>query len=230
MKICKKCNVEVLDEEEHCPLCQERLVEIDKERKTMQEVEYVGYPKIPFDRKRILILKNTFFLFLFFLSIFLIGVDYFYFRGLSWSLPVVIAIFYFWLMVSFCLKTYVDWEAKIILHGIVIIIASIAFDWMTEGMAWGWSLRYMVPSVIVSVNFAVAFCMIMREQKRKESFIRLFFWMLFNLALLLLFFLFQIRVGIFIILAIFSTIASFLGSIIMTRKTFLHELERRFHR
>lgn len=230
MKICRKCGVEVLDKEGYCPLCRERLVEIDEERKSMKEVEYVGYPKIPFDIKRVLILKNTFFLFLFVLSVLAIGVNYFYFRGVYWSLPVVIAIFYFWLMTSFCLKTYVDWEAKIILHGVVIIIASIAFDWMTESIVWGWSLQYMVPSVIVSVNFAVLFCMIMREQKRKESFIRLFFWMLFNFALLLLFFISKIRVTTFVLLAIFSTIASLVGSIIMTRKTFLHELERRFHR
>lgn len=230
MKICKKCGIEVLDKEGYCPLCHEKLVEIEEDRVKMKEVEYIGYPKIPFDIKRVLILKNTFFLCLFILAALSVGVNYFYFRGVYWSFPVVIAIFYFWLMMNFCLKTYVDWEAKIILHGVVIIIASIAFDWMTESIVWGWSLQYMVPSVIMSVNFAVIFCMIIREQKHKESFIRLFFWTIFNLGLLFIFFISKIPVTTFVILAIFSSIVSLVGSIIMTRKTFLHELERRFHR
>lgn len=228
MRVCKKCMVEVLDKEEKCPLCHEKLVEIEEDRKTMKEVEYVGYPKIPFDIKRILILKNTFFLCLFFLSILAVGINYVYFRGIYWSVPVVIAIFYFWLMMNFCLKTYVDWEAKIMLHGVVIIIASIALDKMTEST--GWSFQYMIPSVIVSVNFAVLFCMMMREEKRKESFIRQFFWMIFNLGLLLMFFIGKTPITPFVILAILSSIVALISSIIVTRKTFLHELERRFHR
>ncbi|MGN0464803.1 MAG: DUF6320 domain-containing protein [Lachnospiraceae bacterium] len=228
MKVCKECMVEVLDKEEFCPLCHEKLVEIEEERKIMKEVEYVGYPKIPFDIKRILILKNTFFLCLFLLSILAVGVNYIYFRGIYWSVPVVIAIFYFWLMVNFCLKTYVDWEAKIMLHGVVIIIASIALDKMTKST--GWSLQYMVPSVIVSVNFAVLFCMIMREENHKESFIRQFFWMIFNLGLFLAFFIEKIPVTPFIILATISSIIALVSSIIVTRRTFFHELERRFHR
>ncbi len=228
MKVCKKCMVEILDKEEKCPLCHEKLVELEEDRKIMKEVEYVGYPKIPFDIKRILILKNTFFLCLFLLSVLAVGINYVYFRGIYWSVPVVIAIFYFWLMMNFCLKTYVDWEAKIMLHGVVIIIASIALDKMTEST--GWSFQYMIPSVIVNVNFAVLFCMMMREEKRKESFIRQFFWMIFNFGLLFMFFIRKIPITPFIILAIFSSIAGLISSIIVTRKTFLHELERRFHR
>lgn len=228
MKVCKKCMVEILDKGQKCPLCHEKLIEIQEERKTMREVEYVGYPKIPFDIKRVLLLKNTFFLCLFFLSILAVGINYVYFRGFYWSVPVVIAFFYFWLMMNFCLKTYVDWEAKIMLHGVVIIIASITLDKMTKST--GWSLQYMIPSVIVSVNFAVLFCMIMREEKRKESFIRQFFWMIFNFSLLLMFFIGKTPITLFVILAILSSIGGLISSIIVTRKTFLHELERRFHR
>lgn len=228
MKVCKKCMVEILDKEEKCPLCHEKLIEIEEDRETMKEVEYVGYPKIPFDIKRILILKNTFFLCLFFLAILAVGINYIYFRGIYWSVPVVIALFYFWLMMNFCLKTYVDWEAKIMLHGIVIIIASIALDKMTQST--GWSFQYMIPSIIVSVNFAVLFCMMMREEKRKESFIRQFFWMIFNFGLLLMFFIGKTPITPFVILAILSSIAGLISSIIVTRKTFFHELERRFHR
>ena len=228
MRVCKKCMVEILDKEENCPLCHEKLVEIEEDRKTMKEVEYVGYPKIPFDIKRILILKNTFFLCLFFLSIFAVGINYVYFRGIYWSVPVVIAIFYFWLMMNFCFKTYVDWEAKIMLHGVVIIIVSIALDRMTENT--GWSLQYMIPSVIVSVNFAVLFCMMMREEKRKESFIRQFFWMIFNWGLLFIFLIRKTPITPFVILAILSSVVGLISSIIVTRKTFFHELERRFHR
>ncbi len=228
MKVCKKCMVEVLDKEKYCPLCHERLEEVEKEREKMAEVEYIGYPRIPFDIRRIWILKNTFFLCLFLLSLLAVGVNLLYFRGVYWSVPVVIAIFYFWVMMNFCLRTYVDWEAKIMLHGVVIMIASIAFDKMTANT--GWSFFYMLPSVISSVNVATLFCMIVREEKRKESFIRQFFWAIFNFGLFVLALIEKRVITPFIIVAVLSSVACLICSIIMTRKTFLHELERRFHR
>ncbi len=139
MKYCEYCKVYIRDDRENCPLCENKLENINDNEQI--------YPKIPSIYKQNLALKI-----LIFISIALIVLSftiYFLFpTDVNWPLLVLFGIVSIWLDLFFLIRKKTHLPKKIIWQVFIITGLSILWDIYTGFI--GWSIEFVFPLICIS--------------------------------------------------------------------------------
>lgn len=139
MKYCEYCKVYTREDRENCPLCENKLENINEEHEQI-------FPKIPSIYKRNLALKI-----MGFISIALIVLSfaiYFLFpTNINWPILVLFGLLSVWLDLSFLIRKKTHLPKKIVWQVFIITVICIFWDVYTGFN--GWSIEFVFPIICI---------------------------------------------------------------------------------
>ena len=219
MSKCRYCGIEVLDETEHCPLCQGVLEK--------NEPGVMTYPNAVAERKRL----HFVFRLILFLSVvagmICFVVNRYVTPESNWSIIVIASLVYALWMVYIMMKDNAGYRMRIFsgVAGAVILI--ILLDVLT-GFG-GWSINYVFPFAIVLVDVALVILMLINRRNWQSYLILQFFMTLVGTVPIILCHKRIVTNDVLANIVFLVTLILFLGSVILGGKTAKNELVRRFH-
>lgn len=219
MKKCYKCNLNINTNVSKCPLCNSVLDE-DTEGENIFPIISNIYKK-----------HKLFFKILLFISILgsfsCIIINYLISNKISWSWFVVAGIISFWLTFITGIKKRNNFMTLLFVEIILILIASIAWDYITGW--YFWSITYVLPFLCIAYITTLFFLRIFLKNIFKDHVIYIYINSL--IGLLPLYFILRNRLTVkwpSIVCVMFS-IFSILFLAIFNHKQMKNELERRLH-
>lgn len=219
MKKCMKCNVTILDDAEHCPLCHHALSGDDKGVST--------YPNAVASIKKARFLENLILLLSLIASISLLLINYFFKTQVWWSVIVILALFYGNLVLRYAILGRSGYRAKIFLMVIVAVIILCLIDYLTGYQ--GWALSYVYPSILIGVDVSLLIIMIVNRRNWQS-------YIMMQILVLLASFASFLFVGLGFshskLMALIASVFAFfalLGTMILGDKRARNEVKRRFH-
>jgi len=219
MAKCNRCNVEILDETEFCPLCRSVLEPTDP-------LENM-YPNIRLKmRKRILFSRIYLFCgILVLLALVLINV--LSHSSIWWSAITGLGIVYSYMVLRYAIIGKAGYRSKIILLTLIAILGIITIDFVTGYR--GWSVDYVLPAGILLMNGGIVFCMIY-NRRNWQSYIPWQLAMILFSLLPMFLNLFHIENNPFMAFSpLASSLIIFAGTMILGGRRAAVELKRRFH-
>ena len=219
MSRCIQCNIEVLDEAQHCPLCQcalEHTIEVEN-----------MYPDIRM-RTRKLVMISRIYLFLSIVAeILLVNVSLL----LDWSSIVYLisgmALFYGYMVICYAILGRSGYIAKTMVLTALALAMLVAADFAVGYK--GWSVNYVLPSGILLIDAGIVLMMII-NRKNWQSYMMLELFMVLCGGVMLILYLFEIVTSpMMSSLAFNVSVILFLGTVIIGGRRARVELKRRFH-
>jgi len=221
MKTCRKCNVEVLDNAENCPLCKTVLTDYDG-----SQTESI-YPDVDVNVRKYNLIARIFL----FLSI-IVGVstvitNILTYKGIMWSVITVAAIFYCWGAIVYSIKNHINVASKILVQAIFasvfVVIADYVFGYS------GWAVNFVIPSLFSAANIAVLIIIIVNRVRWNTYVLYQIFIALFGFIPIVLFLIGIIDKPLITIIATIISALTLLVAFVFGDRLVKSELKRRFH-
>ncbi len=216
---CRTCNLEILDETDHCPLCQAIL-------EPTHEVENM-YPDVRLKTRRLSLITRIYLFCAIVLEGALIFLNIVTEPKMWWSILTGLALLYVYLVMRYAVLGKSGYKSKIITLILLALLALVAADFVTGYR--GWSVNYVLPSSILLVDVIIIGCMLCNRRNWQS-------YMMWQLMMILCS---LIPAGLFMagleqqqLVAFLPLIAScvlFLGTLIIGDRRARLELKRRFH-
>lgn len=216
---CRKCNLEVLDETEVCPLCRSILDPTDA-------VENM-YPNVRVRMRRRTLACNIYLFLAICAEAVLITINILTNSQIWWSAISGLALLYLYLVLRYAILGKSGYRSKIIVLSVMTVLSAIAVD-MVIGYQ-GWSVDYVLPSGIVLVDLIILGCMFFNRRG----------WQSYMMWQLLMIVCSVIPVGLYLagmeknpylaFAPMIFSVAIFLGTLIIGDRRARTELRRRFH-
>jgi len=145
MKYCSQCKVEIISEDDRCPLCQNKIMKSVKEN----EIQEGSFPYITDLTERYQFILQI----MIFLSIVVIVVSFtiniiLHSKG-WWSVFVVAAVICIWISLAIAFRKRKNISKNILWQMLLISVVSLLGDRFTGG--FGWSINYVLPVLYISV-------------------------------------------------------------------------------
>lgn len=219
MSKCIQCNIEVLDEAQHCPLCQSAL-------EHTVEVENM-YPDIRL-RTRKLVMFSRIYLFLAIVAeLVLVNISFIS----SWSSIVYLisgmALFFGYMVIRYAILGRSGYIAKTVVLTILALALLVAADFVAGYK--GWSVNYALPSGILLIDAAILALMIINRKNWQSYMMLEIFMALCSSALLVLYLFGIVTTPVMSSVAFNVSVTLFLGTVIIGGRRARVELKRRFH-
>lgn len=222
MKKCRKCNVNIFDNTHTCPLCKS-VLEYDEKDIVHENL----YPNIEYDVSKYNKIRKIFIFILILVSVVLGYINYLTYSGVIWSIIAIVAIVYFGVTVTYSIMNNANIASKIFVQTIGAAILIVVVDNVVGYR--GWSVNYVIPSIIIFANLAIVICMLINRMNWQSYF-------MYQIAITVLSFIPLILAGTKIItrpfLAVLTSCISILiliGTIVFGDKSVISELKRRFN-
>lgn len=257
MKRCKRCQLEIIDHTDICPLCRSVLESDEKNSDLRNDInsessdinsessdinsesshikrlngdmikDIQRYPKSIFKSSRYYLLNKI----VLFLSVVIIitsvAVNYFVYPKILWSIVSIAAVVYSWTIIRHAVVTGIDLASKIIVQAISASVLLIIFD-LTIGNI-GWSVNYIVPQIAIIANISIFILLIISRMDWKRYVLhQMGMGLLGFIPIILLAFRLVERPLMSLISAILSGII-ILFTVVFSDRTLQSELIRRFH-
>lgn len=219
MSRCIQCNIEVLDEAQHCPLCQSAL-------EHTIEVENM-YPDIRMRTRKLVMISRIYLFLVIVAEIVLVNVSFFF----DWSSIVYLingmAFFYGYMVIRYAILGKSGYIAKTVVLTALALAMLVAADFVVGYN--GWSVNYVLPSGILLIDAGVILMMVI-NRKNWQSYMMLEIFMVLCGGVMLLLYLFDIVTSPLMSAVAFNvSVILFLGTIIIGGRRARVELKRRFH-
>ncbi len=219
MAKCIKCNLEILDETEYCPLCHSVLEETDALENMYPDIRLRLYKRTIFSRIYLLcaIIAET--------ALILINIltD----SVIWWSVITGLGILYSYMVLRYAIIGKAGYRSKTVVLSMIGIISIISIDFVIGYR--GWSIDYVLPSGILTMDAAIILCMIINH-RNWQSYIMWQLGMIFISLIPIMLNFFELEKYLFI--ACTPLVVSgllFLGTMILGGNRASTELKRRFH-
>lgn len=219
MAKCETCGIEILDETEYCPLCRSILV-------PTVEVENM-YPDVRFIMKRLLLLSRIYLFCAIIAEFVLFTINYCMESTIWWSALTGMGLLSVYIVMRYAILGKAGYQYKIMLLAAFTVLVAVGVD-NTLGYR-GWSVNYVLPAGIVTVDAIILVLMFVNNKKWYS-------YIMWQISMILLSFLplFLYTAGIeddFIValLPMAASAALFLGTMIIGDRGARQELKRRFH-
>ena len=216
---CRTCNLEILDETDHCPLCQAIL-------EPTHEVENM-YPDVRLKTRRLSLVTRIYFFCAIVLEAGLILLNLLTEPQMWWSVLTGLGLLYVYLVMKYAVLGKSGYRSKILLLVLMGLLSLVAADFVTGYR--GWSINYVLPASILLVDVIIIGCMVCNRRNWQS-------YMMWQLMMILCS---LIPGGLFLAgleknlcLAVLPMAAScmlFLGTLIIGDRRARIELKRRFH-
>ncbi|MDD3107529.1 MAG: DUF6320 domain-containing protein [Bacilli bacterium] len=168
MKQCPKCNVNIHTNRKTCPLCYEKLVDLDKEK-----LEYTIYPEYRQPKKKTnFFVRSTVFLAITAIIITTLVNAVTYTKESSWwSFYVLVSMLYFLVLIKSSIVSRANPARKIVIQMVTISILVLAVDFIARST--GWSYTYVVPFLSVASSATIAIILLTKSIRYSDYIIYL---------------------------------------------------------
>lgn len=219
MAKCHNCNVEILDAAQRCPLCLS-VLEADDTLENM-------YPDVRVKLRKMLLACRIYLFCAILLEAACIAVDVVTGSVFHWSALTGLALLLVYAILRYAIVGKSGYRAKIILLALMVIAAAVSAD-VVLGYR-GWSVDYVLPAAILTVDAIIAVYMICNHRSWQSYLMWQLLMLLCSLAPVILYFAGLERIGLLAFLPLAVSVALFLGTMIIGDRRARTELKRRFH-
>ncbi len=219
MSKCKKCNVEILDVTEACPLCRSVLEKTDE----MEDM----YPDALHTTKKLIFASRIYLFCALIITLIFVGIDIHRDAPFKWSILVGSILFYVYMILRYAIIGKMGYINKTMVLAVTAVALAIGIDFATGYR--GWSVEYVISIGIIIVDIGILVLMICNH-RNWQSYIM---WQLSMLVLSLippvLYWVGVEKNAYFAFTPITVTIMLFVGTVLLGGQRAETEIKRRFH-
>lgn len=219
MSRCRKCNVEVLDETERCPLCNS-VLDVTIEMENM-------YPNV-WIRTRLMMRISRIYLFCgILLEALLIYVNMVTESEVWWCTITGLSLLYGYMLLRFAILGKSGYKAKTIILTMIAVLMVIAIDFVVGYR--GWSVNFALPAGILLIDAGILTLMIINRRNWQSYLMWQIFMILCSVIPIVLWKMGIETAGLLAWLPMACSVFLFLGTVIIGDRRARVELYRRFH-
>lgn len=219
MSRCNQCQIEILDETEHCPLCHSVL------QKT-QEMED-SYPDIRLKTKVKVMFSNIYLFVAMAIEMILIGVCLYRGEGFFYALITGAVLFYIYTIIRYAIMGKSNHRGKMLLSVIFTVLLLISIDYLVG--FYRWSVNYVLPLAIIFMDVMILILVIVNRKHWQSYIIMELFMVLISGAVFIVYWLHIMTTPVVAIVSLYASLFLFLGTVIIGGRKARVELKRRFH-
>ena len=221
MSRCKRCKVDILDNTDKCPLCNNVLEWDGIEKENL-------YPNARVASKKYQMLENVFLFGSIVLGVVLFAIDYATDPEFMWSFTVFLVIIYANVILRLTILGKSSYMAKIIWTIIIGMAFLIEADWLTGNHGWG--LNFVMPTAVLLWDIALIILMLFVNRRNWQSYIIDQLTALMACGVILVLMLLDVITFPYYAMGVqVFTVLLFVGTIIIGDRKAREELKRRFH-
>ncbi len=221
MRMCKKCQVEILDPTSVCPLCN-NVLEV-----TGEEHKCTGYPDVKAVSKKLNFIVRLYSFLAIILETALIILNYNFFHGVWWSAISGISILYFYITLKYSLQKNRGYQTVILVQVVGAVLLVIATDYIVGYR--GWSVNYVLPGAILLLEATILILMIVNAANW-QSYMLMQILTVVASGICMFLWRFQVITSPALALAAMAfSMCMLLGTLIFGDRKAKAELKRRFH-
>lgn len=219
MSRCRKCNVEILDEGEFCPLCHS-VLEQSEELENMYPDARLKNQKLKFATRLYLFCALV-------LETGLLLLDFSEAKQVHWSILTGLGLLYVYTVLRYAVLGKSGYRAKTIVLLLLAILLTVAVDFTTGYR--GWSVDYVVSGGILLMDAVIILLMIINRRNWQSYMMWQLGTILLGVIPFLLYFAGIEKNGYMAFLPLAVSVFLFLGTLIIGGRRAGQELYRRFH-
>ena len=224
MEVCDACRLQVRTAENHCPLCGAELKKSEKEESLRAENHY---PDLRRQLAKFSLVRRLLQFFTLFGCLFSLLVNLLVTPHLWWSLIVLAAAAYGWLLIPALLRRGVNFARQIVFQVLLTCAVVVLIDFVT-GYS-GWSVSYVVPAVLSAGIVVTGLLAVFNP----TSWSRYVFYQalvgVFGFVPLILYFLGWAKSLVMVLVTVGLALASLLLTVLFADKRIKNEFVKRFH-
>ena len=219
MSRCRKCNVEILDETERCPLC-------DSVLEQTEELENM-YPNVVIAARKMALIARVYLFSAILLETLLVVINATGDFQTWWSVIAGLGFLYGYLVIRFAILGKAGYKSKVMVLVLIAVLLAVISDFLVGYN--GWSVTYALPIAIVCLDAVIVALMILNK-RNWQSYMMWQIMMIFFSVISLEFSVAGIASApLWGELAFGASVALFLGTLIIGGRRARTELKRRFH-
>ncbi|MCI5874933.1 MAG: DUF6320 domain-containing protein [Roseburia sp.] len=219
MSKCRKCNIEILDETERCPLCNSVLVQ------TM-ELENM-YPNVRIKARKLMLISRIYLFCAILLEVLLVYINVVTDSRTWWSIITALSFVYVYMLIRFAILGTSGYKSKVIVLTLIAVLIAVASDFVNGYQ--GWSVNYALPSGILLIDLGILVLMFTNRRNWQSYMMWQILMILFS-VIPLVFSLVGIATAPFLgELSFVASVLLFVGTLIIGDRRARTELKRRFH-
>lgn len=219
MSICKKCNLEILDETERCPLC-------DSVLEQTMEVENM-YPNVRVMARKLMLISRIYLFCAIIAEVLLVYINVVSDSQTWWSVIAALGFVYVYMLIRFAILGKSGYKSKVTILSLIAVLMLVAVDFLYGYR--GWSVNYALPVIILLVDLSILFLMFF-NRRNWQSYMMWQLFMILCSVVSLVFSLIGIATRPFMgELAFTASVLLFVGTVIIGDRRARTELKRRFH-
>ena len=219
MSKCHKCNVEILDETEVCPLCRSVLEQTE-------ELENM-YPNARLKTQKLLWISRLYLFCIVLVEFILIMLDFTKGGEINWSIVVGLLLLYSYMVLRYAVIGETGYQSKTIVLTLITVFVAIGVDFATGYR--GWAVDYVISSSILLVDIGIIVLMIYNRRNWQSYLMSQIFMILCSIIPVILYLLGLEKNGQMAFLPLVVSAFLFLGTIMIGGRRACLELKRRFH-
>lgn len=219
MSRCNKCNIEVLDETERCPLCNcvlEQTVEVEN-----------MYPNVRLKARKMMLFGRIYLFLAILIEALLLYINYVTAPKMWWSVITGMIFLYGYLLIRFAILGKTGYRIKIVVLMMIMILMMVAIDFVAG--YHGWSLNYVLPSGILAVDVGILLLMLINRRNWQSYMMLQIFMMVCSVVPVIFAAVGIVTAPLLSQIALAFSVFLFLGTVIIGDRRARTELRRRFH-
>lgn len=219
MSRCNKCNIEVLDETERCPLCNcvlEQTVEVEN-----------MYPNVRLKARKMMLFGRIYLFLAILTEALLLYINYVTAPKMWWSVITGMIFLYGYLLIQFAILGKTGYRIKIVVLMMIMILMMVAIDFVVG--YHGWSLNYVLPSGILAVDVGILLLMLINRRNWQSYMMLQIFMMVCSVVPVIFAAVGIVTAPLLSQIALAFSVFLFLGTVIIGDRRARTELRRRFH-
>ncbi len=219
MSRCNKCNIEVLDETERCPLCNcvlEQTVEVEN-----------MYPNVRLKARKMMLFGRIYLFLAILTEALLLYINYVTAPKMWWSVITGMIFLYGYLLIRFAILGKTGYRIKIVVLMMIMILMMVAIDFVVG--YHGWSLNYVLPSGILAVDVGILLLMLINRRNWQSYMMLQIFMMVCSVVPVIFAAVGIVTAPLLSQIALAFSVFLFLGTVIIGDRRARTELRRRFH-
>ncbi len=219
MSKCIRCQVEILDETERCPLCDAVL------EKTV-EVENM-YPDVRVKSRKMSLISKIYLFCAILAEAILVYLNIRLESQIWWCVITGLSLFYVYLVLRFAIIGKSGYKAKVIVLMMIAVSMVVIIDFVTGYN--GWSVNYALPSGILLVDAVIIVLMLVNIKGWQSYLVWQIFMIICSMVPMFLYLLGIVTRPELTLIAMGCSFFLFLGTFIIGDRRARVELKRRFH-
>ena len=219
MSKCLNCKIEILDETERCPLCHSILEQTE-------DLENM-YPEVHYRFRRLDFISRLYLFIALLLEAIFIFINYTHFDGVWWCIIHGLILLYGYVVLRYAVIGKSGYRSKSIILTALFVISAVGID-LIYGYQ-GWSLDYMLPLAILSMDIAIIVLMIYNSRNWQSYICFQLFLVLCSIVPIILYLIGLEKQFYLAVLPMAVSASLFIGTMILGDRRARTELKRRFH-